>query len=101
VVKVSMLAEIYRSARALWPAQADQVGQSVTVRIDCIKDMSVADMRKATLGGDVWLIVKHNESEAFVERSSQRKLNKFINSRQQVQILDFHTVTDQNQGDGA
>jgi len=61
----------------------------VTVRIDCIKDISVADMRRATVNGDVWLMVKHNESEAFIERSSQRKLNKFIRSRQQVQILDF------------
>jgi hypothetical protein len=95
VVKVSMLAEIYRSARVLWPAQEEHAAQSVTVRIDCIKDASVADMHQATLEGDVWLLVKHNESEAFVERSSQRKLKKFISSRQKVQILDIIRAIDQ------
>jgi len=86
--KVRMLAEIYRRARVLWPAQAEKVAQSVTIRIDCIKEISVADMRKAALGGDKWVIAKRNETEAFVERSSQRKLNKMIKARQKVQILD-------------
>jgi hypothetical protein len=94
VVKVGILAEIYRRARVLWPAQADQVSKNVTVRIDTIKGLSVADLSKATQTGDVWLMVKHNESEAFIERSSQRKLNKFISSRQSVQIVDIARAID-------
>jgi len=86
--KIRMLAEIYRLARIIWPAQAEKVAQYVTIRIDCIKEISVADIRKAPLSGDKWVIVKRNETEAFVERSSQRRLNKMIRARQQMQILD-------------
>merc|ERR1712151_592105 len=75
-LKVGLLAEISRCARVLWPAEASKVAASVTVRIDTIKSLSVTDMHDATVKGEVWLLVKHNEAEAFVERSSQRKLNK-------------------------
>merc|ERR1719291_855433 len=86
--KIRMLAEIYRRARVLWPAQPEKVAQSVTIRIDCIKEISVADMCKAALSGDKWVIAKRNDTEAFVERCSQRKLNRMIKERQQMQILD-------------
>jgi len=61
----------------------------VIIRIDMIKTLSVADMIEATLGGDLWMLVKHNESEAFVERSSKKKLNKMIATSQGFQVLDL------------
>ena len=35
-------------------------------------------LQEANIHGDVWMLVKHNESEAFIESSSKKKLNKMI-----------------------
>lgn len=87
--RLSILAELYRSARELWPAQVSRVAVSVTIRIDMIKSLSVADIVGVCSNGDVWMMVKHNDSEAFVERSSKRKLNKMIASAQPFQVIDL------------
>jgi len=89
VRKLSILAEIYREARELWPAAVSKAAVSVTIRIDMIKALSIAEMLQATQRGDVWLLVKHNDSEAFVERSSNKKLNKMIATAQMFQVLDL------------
>eukprot|EP00425_Heterocapsa_triquetra_P043850 CAMPEP_0195086444 /NCGR_PEP_ID=MMETSP0448-20130528/26578_1 /TAXON_ID=66468 /ORGANISM="Heterocapsa triquestra, Strain CCMP 448" /LENGTH=894 /DNA_ID=CAMNT_0040119929 /DNA_START=141 /DNA_END=2823 /DNA_ORIENTATION=+ len=78
VKRLSVLAEIYRCARELWPLDIKQAGQNVTIRIDMIKSLSTQGLLEAGLVGDVWLMVKHNKSEAFIERSSKKKLNKMI-----------------------
>jgi len=90
VKRLSVLAEIYRCARELWPASVAKAAINVTIRIDVVKALSIGDILDATLAGDVWLLVKHNESEAFIERSSKKKLNKMIAAGQRFQVLD-HT----------
>merc|ERR1712151_850036 len=94
VRKLSLLAEVYRCARELWPATVSKVAVNVIVRIDTIKGLSTAEIQDAMPVGDVWLMVKHNESEAFIERSSKRKLNKFISNNQHIQILDLACLQD-------
>jgi len=89
VLRLSILAEVYRATRDLWPLNVKQVGSSVTVRIDTIKALGISEILAAYNQGEVWLLVKHNDSEAFVERSSRRKLNQFIISSQRVRILDI------------
>mmetsp|Transcript_64973 Transcript_64973/g.174683 ORF Transcript_64973/g.174683 Transcript_64973/m.174683 type:complete len:205 (+) Transcript_64973:2-616(+) len=89
IKRLSVLAEIYRSSRELWPSSVSKVGNNVTIRIDMIKALSIAEMLQATQRGDVWLLVKHNDSEAFVERSSNKKLNKMIATAQMFQVLDL------------
>jgi len=89
VERLSVLAEIYRGARELWPTSISKVASNVTVRIDIIKALSIEEMYEAILRGDTWLLVKHNESEAFVERSSHRKLNKLIATSSSFQVLDL------------
>mmetsp|Transcript_125447 Transcript_125447/g.267836 ORF Transcript_125447/g.267836 Transcript_125447/m.267836 type:complete len:935 (-) Transcript_125447:67-2871(-) len=89
VKRLFVLAEVYRSARQLWPVSADKVAVSVIIRIDTLKAMSCAEMLEAVASGDVFLIVKHNESEAFIERSSIAKLNTYMASRHSVQVLDL------------
>merc|ERR1712050_10944 len=89
VRKLGVLAEVYRCARELWPAMASKVACNVIIRIDTIKSMSTEDMLKSTQKGNMWVMVKHNESEAFIEWSSKRKLNKFIANMQSVQLMDF------------
>eukprot|EP00416_Gambierdiscus_australes_P038209 CAMPEP_0171100174 /NCGR_PEP_ID=MMETSP0766_2-20121228/52793_1 /TAXON_ID=439317 /ORGANISM="Gambierdiscus australes, Strain CAWD 149" /LENGTH=757 /DNA_ID=CAMNT_0011559949 /DNA_START=75 /DNA_END=2348 /DNA_ORIENTATION=+ len=89
VFRLSVLAEIYRCARQLWPASVAQVATTVIVRIDTIKTLSANDLIQVTKQGDLWLLVKHNDGEAFIERSSKKKLNKFIANGQNIQILDL------------
>mmetsp|Transcript_16919 Transcript_16919/g.31578 ORF Transcript_16919/g.31578 Transcript_16919/m.31578 type:complete len:971 (-) Transcript_16919:71-2983(-) len=89
VRRLSILAEVYRCARELWPASVAQVGSSVTVRVDTIKALRISELQTTMKSGDVWLLVRHNDSEAFIECSSKKKLNKFIANHQAVQILDI------------
>jgi hypothetical protein len=87
--RLTVLAEVYRAARALWPLKLAQVGTSVIVRIDTIKSLSTAEILDAMKNGKVWVMVKHNELEAFVEESSTTKLNKFISKGQALHVLDL------------
>jgi len=89
VMRLCILAEVYRCARILWPANAARTDQTVTVRIDMIKALSTAEILQVMSEGDVWLMVRHNDSEAFIERSSKKKLNKMLTTAQPVQILDM------------
>mmetsp|Transcript_68025 Transcript_68025/g.106354 ORF Transcript_68025/g.106354 Transcript_68025/m.106354 type:complete len:951 (+) Transcript_68025:74-2926(+) len=90
--RLSVLAEVYRAARELWPLKLAQVAQCVTVRIDTIKGLSTSDIFETMKGGNAWVMVKHNEVEAFVEHSSTAKLNKFIAKGQAVHVLDLSTA---------
>jgi len=92
VKRLSVLAEIYRCARELWPLDIKQVGQNVTIRIDMIKSLSTQLMLEVLATGDLWLMVKHNKSEAFIERSPTKKLNKLITNTSMVQVMDPSVV---------
>eukprot|EP00435_Cladocopium_sp_Y103_P064648 s276_g26.t1 len=84
-----ILAEIYRCARELWPEATTLVAASVHVRIDTIKGLSVAEIQGVLAKGELWLVTKHNESEAYVGRASHKKLNKYVSIGQKFQILDL------------
>jgi len=88
VKRLSVLAEIYRSARELWPLSITQVATTVIVRIDTIKSLSIQEIVDFLKKG-VWVLVKHNDVEAFVEHSSTKKLNKFISNGQALHVLDM------------
>lgn len=92
VRKLSVLAEIYRSARTLWPASAELVETNVLIRVDTIKGLSTSDMLKEKQAGTIWLLVKHNDNEAFVEKSTVRKLNKSLTTSLGVQIIDLSNM---------
>mmetsp|Transcript_10406 Transcript_10406/g.32905 ORF Transcript_10406/g.32905 Transcript_10406/m.32905 type:complete len:862 (+) Transcript_10406:290-2875(+) len=95
VRRLSVLAEIYRCSRQLWPAVVTKVASNVIVRIDTIKSLSTDEILQAIEEGDLWLLVKRNESEAFIDRSSKKKLNTFIAIGQSIQILDFTYISQQ------
>mmetsp|Transcript_61505 Transcript_61505/g.144061 ORF Transcript_61505/g.144061 Transcript_61505/m.144061 type:complete len:1178 (+) Transcript_61505:48-3581(+) len=89
VLRLRILTEIYRCARELWPESQTSVATSVHVRIDTIKGLNVMEIHDVLLKGELWLVTKHNETEAFVERSSHKKLNKLVRGGQKFQILDL------------
>jgi len=90
--RLAVLAEVYRGARELWPLKVSSVGISVVVRVDTIKGLSNKEIAEAMNHGKVWVMVKHNELEAFVELSSMSKLNKFIVNQQPIHVLEFETL---------
>eukprot|EP00440_Ansanella_granifera_P066560 gb/GFBE01072188.1/.p1 GENE.gb/GFBE01072188.1/~~gb/GFBE01072188.1/.p1 ORF type:complete len:957 (+),score=177.15 gb/GFBE01072188.1/:1-2871(+) len=92
--RLRMLAEVYRCARELWPESPSQMAACVYVRIDTIKGLSLTDIKSVMMKGELWLIAKHNESEAFVERASHKRLNTFVSNFQKFQILDLGFLTE-------
>jgi len=92
--RLQVLAEVYRSARELWPLSIENVAKSVIIRIDTIKGLSIKEMLDVLRQGKVWVLVKHNEQEAFIELSSTNKLNKYIANNQCLRVLELHTVMD-------
>ena len=69
-----VLAEVYRRARQMWPIQkeanSDPTGQSVTIRIDQIKELKLLDIQSAFTQGESWVLCRKNDNEAVVERHS-------------------------------
>lgn len=91
--RLSILAEVYRRARELWPLNVAKAAQNIIIRVDMIKSLTSSELQGAMANGDVWLMLKHNESEAFIERSSQKKLNRLIATGMQIQILDVSNLS--------
>merc|ERR1712139_187066 len=75
--KLTILSEVFRCAREIYPATSDGADLSVTIRIDAIKALSTQEIQDSVTGEDLWMLVKHNEQEAIVERASARRLGKF------------------------
>jgi hypothetical protein len=64
-----ILAEVYRRARGLWPlGKTSGNAHHVTVRIDQIKELKVAEIQSAFSQGESWLLCRKNDNEAVVER---------------------------------
>jgi len=99
-LRLSMLAEVYRAARELWPLEHKHSGKTVIVRIDTIKGLTSEEISNGQKAGKVWVLVKHNDLESFIELSSTSKLNKFIANRQALHVLEFHdSVADMEEND--
>lgn len=89
VQRLSVLAEVYRCARELWPVESAKVGVTVSIRIDMIKSLSILELQDVYTKDDMWIMVKHNDTEAFVECSSKKKLNKMIAAGTLFQVFDL------------
>jgi len=81
------LCEVYRQARALYPAEASKAGDSVTVRIDTVKDRSNQQILDAMAAGNVFVLVKHNAREAFVEMHPISALNDLCDSSSSFRFM--------------
>lgn len=94
-----ILAEIYRQARSLWPFQKDGSLKHVTIRVDQIKETQpdeLMDAHKQSAGGEGYLLVKHNEREAMVERHPIYNLSSEMN---QFRVLRFWRKSDVSEED--
>jgi len=67
-MRLTLLAEVYRQARAVWPSSSEKRGLGVTVRIDALKGNSCKDMAAQVQKGDKhYMLIKVNDSEGVVE----------------------------------
>lgn len=81
---LQILAEVYRQARAMWPAGSAASGQTVTIRIDAIKDATVEVIQGVYTHGEGWFLTRLNDLEGVVER---RHLRAIQQSTAQPQVL--------------
>eukprot|EP00401_Gymnodinium_catenatum_P024772 CAMPEP_0117580604 /NCGR_PEP_ID=MMETSP0784-20121206/65310_1 /TAXON_ID=39447 /ORGANISM="" /LENGTH=888 /DNA_ID=CAMNT_0005380715 /DNA_START=29 /DNA_END=2696 /DNA_ORIENTATION=- len=85
--KLRVLAEVCRCAREFWPLSVAKAGTTVIVRMDTIKNLTLRDIGNTQANGELWIMVKHSESEAFIEKASPKRLNIMIRAAQPVQLL--------------
>jgi len=64
---LSVLAEVLRRARELWPFQESAADETVTLRIDALKELEVHSIQEARLG-EYWLLEKTSSVDAVVKR---------------------------------
>mmetsp|Transcript_20778 Transcript_20778/g.45749 ORF Transcript_20778/g.45749 Transcript_20778/m.45749 type:complete len:1304 (-) Transcript_20778:173-4084(-) len=63
-----VLAEVFRAARALWPASAADAGSFVTVRIDALKDLPISSILHAHQPGVSWILSRTSARDASVDQ---------------------------------
>mmetsp|Transcript_35880 Transcript_35880/g.82362 ORF Transcript_35880/g.82362 Transcript_35880/m.82362 type:complete len:1298 (-) Transcript_35880:163-4056(-) len=64
---LTVLAEVFRKARDMWPLSVDSGDESVIVRIDALKELEVPAMGKLE-PGEVWMLQKTSQRDAQVKR---------------------------------
>jgi hypothetical protein len=83
-----ILVEIYRRARQLWPLRPSvDAHHSVTIRIDQLKELKLAQIIEAFAEGETWLLVRQNDLEGVVERHRLDDMAKLIQDGKKVVVL--------------
>lgn len=65
---LTVLAEVFRQARFLFPLQPECANDSVTVRIDALKELQVTAIHQRAAPGEVWVLQKASSRDAQVHR---------------------------------
>lgn len=65
-VAMSVLAEVFRQARSIWPFEAAAANDTVTVRIDSMKDLEPQALVKCE-AGTTWVLAKLNNKDGAVQ----------------------------------
>jgi len=66
---LEILAEVLRKARELWPFQQQSAGETVTLRIDALKELEVHMLRLAR-PGEFWALQRTSSVDAMVKKTS-------------------------------
>ena len=65
---LAILAEVYRAARSLYPLSEASAATHVTVRVDQLKELSVAKITSLFATGECWVLLRQSDRDAVVER---------------------------------
>ena len=88
VAVLRALCEVYRRARQLWPLRPTAgSGHSVTIRIDQLKELKLADIMKVFADGESWLLVRKNDQEGVVERHKLDDMAKVVQDGRNAVVL--------------
>lgn len=88
VKRLQVLVEVYRGARKLWPASSSSCGSWVTVRVDPIKALSVAEICEAGLL-QRWLLLRANDSEAFIEQEDEKDQSRKADKKRVCKVYEL------------
>jgi len=66
---LEVLAELFRQARALWPESKSQANDTVTLRIDTLKDLDIHAMNRLN-PGEFWALQKSTGVDGLVKKAS-------------------------------
>lgn len=91
IAALTTLSHIFQTARELFPASDEHVGQMVKVEIGPLKRTTIdvlLDEREQPWGM-VWAMVRHSNQEAQVKLASPSNINTWIASETQYRILDL------------
>jgi hypothetical protein len=87
-----LLAEVYRRARSLWPLKPEGADEdTVTVRIDQIKELNLLDIQSIYAGGESWCLSRRNAKEGVIERQPLDVLAKSL-EQDTYKVLKFWRV---------
>jgi len=88
-----LLAEVYRRSRSLWPLRPDDSDETetVTVRIDQIKELNLFDIQSIYAGGESWCLSKRNAKEGVIERQPLDVLARSL-QKDTFKVLKFWRV---------
>jgi hypothetical protein len=65
---LTVLAEVFRQARFLFPLTPEMSNETVTVRIDALKELQVSAIHQRAAPGEVWVLQKASSRDAQVHR---------------------------------
>mmetsp|Transcript_49148 Transcript_49148/g.114944 ORF Transcript_49148/g.114944 Transcript_49148/m.114944 type:complete len:879 (+) Transcript_49148:43-2679(+) len=86
---LEILNTVCKAGRALWPLGEVWGDVTVSLRMDTLKEQPLSELRSQQSDDKVWLLVRHNDSEGFVERHSSSYLKDPVNHTRAYQILDI------------
>ena len=87
VAALHIIAELYRQARSMWPLTEEDAGRSVTIRIDQIKEKTVADIAAVHKKDQAWFLFKRSSHEACVELHPIYSMNTFSATGAEFRLL--------------
>ena len=93
-----MLAEVYRVARSLWPLSTSKAGETVTLRVDQMKERSPERIMEGHQWGECWMLVKRNELEGVIEMTQMYAFNDETRQNER-RLLSFWRTADDDEED--
>lgn len=97
-ILLQMLKVVIQAGRLLWPFSREKADETVTLRIDTLKETPIDEVRRAMQTGEVWVLVRHGDSEAFVERHPLHKLRELNHQNREYHLLYLLTAQQVSRG---
>jgi len=95
-----VLAEVFRQARALWPLSEAEVNDTVSIRIDTLKELEVAAIAQPE-AGDMWVLTRTSSMDGAVQRISVATVDEVNWSTHRILTIRQRLATRRDSFDAA